>query len=66
MNLGHVDTLVPAPGPAPQASVPRRAILVGSLDWPPKRLAVESFLEVSAILLADAGVQLQLVGEVDG
>jgi glycosyltransferase involved in cell wall biosynthesis len=46
-------------------SVPRRAILVGSLDWPPKRLAVESFLEASAILLADAGVRLQLVGEVE-
>jgi glycosyltransferase involved in cell wall biosynthesis len=47
------------------AGVPRRAILVGSLDWPPKRLAVESFLEVAALPLADAGVQLQLVGEVE-
>jgi glycosyltransferase involved in cell wall biosynthesis len=50
----HIDT-----------AVPRRAILVGSLDWEPKRLAVESFLEAAAVPLAGAGVLLQLVGEVE-
>jgi glycosyltransferase involved in cell wall biosynthesis len=46
-------------------SVPRRAILVGSLDWQVKRLSVESFLEAAAIPLAQGGVQLQLVGEAE-
>jgi glycosyltransferase involved in cell wall biosynthesis len=46
-------------------SVPRRAILVGSLDWPVKRLSVEAFLEAAAIPLAQEGVQLQLVGEAE-
>jgi glycosyltransferase involved in cell wall biosynthesis len=47
------------------ASVPRRAILVGSLDWPPKRMAVESFLQAAVQPLAQAGVALQIVGEVE-
>jgi glycosyltransferase involved in cell wall biosynthesis len=47
------------------AGVPRRAILVGSLDWPPKRHAVESFLAVGAAKLARAGIELQIVGEAD-
>jgi glycosyltransferase involved in cell wall biosynthesis len=46
-------------------SVPRRAILVGSLDWPPKRMAVEAFLHTAARSLAEAGVALQIVGEVE-
>jgi glycosyltransferase involved in cell wall biosynthesis len=46
-------------------SLPRRAVLVGSLDWPPKRIAAESFLKSAAQLLADAGVALQLVGEAE-
>jgi glycosyltransferase involved in cell wall biosynthesis len=46
-------------------TVPRRAILVGSLDWPPKRIAVEAFLEAAARPLARAGVALQIVGEVE-
>ena len=45
--------------------VPRRAILVGSLDWPPKRISVEAFLEAAAARLANAGVALQIVGEVE-
>lgn len=44
------------------ATVPRRAILVGSLDWPPKRAAVESFLSVGAPAFARAGIELQIVG----
>lgn len=46
-------------------TVPRRAILVGSLDWLPKRIAVESFLQAAAQPLADARVALQIVGEVE-
>jgi glycosyltransferase involved in cell wall biosynthesis len=46
-------------------TVPRRAVLVSSLDWPPKRVSIESFLEVGAALLADAGIELQIVGEVE-
>ena len=47
------------------ATVPRRAIMVGSLDWPPKRVAIEAFLAAGAEVLARAGVELQLVGEVE-
>ena len=47
------------------ASVPRRAVLIGSLDWPPKRTAVESFLVAGAAMLARAGIELQIVGEVE-
>lgn len=47
------------------ADVPRRAILVSSLDWPPKRIAVESFLEAGAAMLAQAGIELQIVGEAE-
>ena len=45
--------------------LPRRAILIGSLDWPPKRLAVEAFLSAGVAILAEAGVELQIVGEAD-
>lgn len=47
------------------AGVPRRAILVGSLDWPPKRISLEAFLTAGAARLAGAGVDLQVVGEVE-
>jgi len=47
------------------ASVPRRAVLVGSLDWPPKRLSLESFLRTGATRLSRAGVELQIVGEIE-
>ncbi len=47
------------------ASVPRRAILVGSLDWPPKRISLEAFLQAAAALLSRAGIELQIVGEVE-
>jgi polysaccharide biosynthesis protein PslH len=47
------------------AGVPRRAILVGSLDWPPKRISLESFLAVAIAPLRRAGVELQIVGEVE-
>lgn len=47
------------------AAVPRRAIMVGSLDWPPKRAAIESFLATGAASLSRAGIELQIVGEVE-
>jgi len=47
------------------SNVPRRAVLVGSLDWPPKRIAVEKFLDVGAGLLERAGIELQVVGAVE-
>jgi glycosyltransferase involved in cell wall biosynthesis len=46
-------------------SVPRRAILVSSLDWPPKRAAVEAFLATATAMLAREGVELQVVGEAE-
>jgi glycosyltransferase involved in cell wall biosynthesis len=48
-------------GPA----VPRRVVVIGSFDWPPKRIAMESFLGVAAPLLAAAGIELQIVGAVE-
>ncbi|HYD07818.1 MAG TPA: glycosyltransferase [Reyranella sp.] len=46
-------------------SVPRRAIIVGSFDWPPKRISLERFLADAVPVLAAAGVELQLVGETE-
>lgn len=46
-------------------TVPRRAIAVGSFDWLPKRASLEAFLEVGAAMLAEAGVELQIVGEAE-
>ena len=46
-------------------SVPRRAILVSSLDWPPKRAAVEAFLATATAMLAREGIGLQVVGEAE-
>lgn len=47
------------------ASIPRRAIIVGSFDWPPKRISLERFLVEAAPVLAAAGIELQLVGETE-
>ncbi len=44
------------------ATVPRRAIVVGSFDWPPKRISLERFLEAATPRLAEAGIELQIVG----
>lgn len=46
-------------------SIPRRAIAVGSFDWPPKRVSLEAFLEAGAAILAKAGVELQIVGQAE-
>lgn len=45
--------------------VPRRAILVSSLDWPPKRAAVEAFLADATAMLAREAIGLQVVGEAE-
>ena len=45
--------------------VPRRAILVSSLDWPPKRAAAEAFLADATAMLAREGIGLQVVGEAE-
>lgn len=47
------------------ASMPRRAIIVGSFDWPPKRISLERFLVAAVPVLAAAGIELQLVGETE-
>lgn len=46
-------------------NVPRRAVVVGSFNWPPKRIALERFLATAASTLAAAEVDLQFVGEID-
>ncbi len=45
--------------------VPRRVVMVGSLDWPPKRIAMESFLANAAPVLARENIELQIVGAVE-
>jgi glycosyltransferase involved in cell wall biosynthesis len=47
------------------AQVPRRAIVVGSFDWPPKRISLERFLAAAVPVLSAAGIELQLVGETE-
>ena len=47
------------------ATVPRRAVVIGSFDWPPKRISLEAFLTVAASTLARAGVELQIVGAIE-
>jgi len=42
--------------------LPRRAIVVGSFDWPAKRLSLENFLSVAAPMFAANGIELQVVG----
>lgn len=46
------------------ARVPRRAVIVGSFDWPPKRISLERFLAAAAPILLRADVELQIVGAV--
>jgi glycosyltransferase involved in cell wall biosynthesis len=42
--------------------LPRRAVVVGSFDWPPKRISIKSFLAAASGPFAQAGVELQVVG----
>lgn len=47
------------------SSVPRRAVIVGSFDWLPKRISLEAFLRDAAPLFRDAGIALQVVGQTE-
>lgn len=47
------------------ADLARRAVVIGSFDWPPKRISLERFLAAAASILMRAGVELQIVGAVE-
>jgi glycosyltransferase involved in cell wall biosynthesis len=47
------------------SSVPRRAVIVGSFDWLPKRISLEAFLRDATPLFEDAGIELQVVGQAE-
>jgi glycosyltransferase involved in cell wall biosynthesis len=47
------------------AAMPRRAIIAGSFDWPPKRISLERFLAGAVPILTAARIELQLVGETE-
>jgi glycosyltransferase involved in cell wall biosynthesis len=38
-------------------------VVIGSFDWPPKRISLERFLTVAAPIFEAAGIELQIVGE---
>ncbi len=46
--------------------LPRRAIVVGSFDWPAKMASLHAFLSVAAPLFEANGVGLQIVGRTEG
>ena len=47
------------------SSLPRRAVLVGSFDWPPKRVSLETFLTAAVAPFSSAGIELQVVGRTE-
>jgi polysaccharide biosynthesis protein PslH len=47
------------------SDVPRRAIIVGSFDWLPKRVSLEAFLRVADPLFAQSGIELHIVGSAE-
>jgi len=44
---------------------PRRVVMSGSFEWVAKRINLELFLEQAAKPLADAGIELQIVGKTE-
>lgn len=46
-------------------TLPRRAVIVGSFDWLPKRISLEAFLAVAAPAFAASGIELQVVGQTE-
>jgi len=46
-------------------NVPRRAILVGSFNWEPKRTSLEAFLDVAAPLFSSSRIEFQVVGSAE-
>ncbi|WP_082503768.1 glycosyltransferase [Methylobacterium sp. Leaf117] len=71
-RLAGADVLVVPPGFAGErvaarridAAVPRRVVMLGSLRWLPKKMNVAAFLTAADAILASAGVELHLVGDV--
>lgn len=47
------------------AALPRRAVIVGSFDWPTKRESLEAFLAVADRQFAAAGIELLIVGRAE-
>ena len=47
------------------AALPRRAVIVGSFDWPTKRESLETFLAIADRQFAAAGIELLVVGKAD-
>lgn len=46
-------------------TLPRRAVIVGSFDWLPKRISLEAFLKDAAPLFDAGGIELQVVGQTE-
>ena len=57
---GYSGSIVP--GRQLNGSLPRRAVVVGSFNFPPKRHSLEAFLTCATPLLAAAKIELQIVG----
>jgi len=47
------------------AALPRRAVIVGSFDWPTKRESLEAFLAIADRQFAAAGIELLIVGKAE-
>ena len=46
-------------------AIPRRVVMTGSFEWIAKRMNLEIFLSKAAQTLADANIELQIVGKAD-
>ncbi|MBS0522367.1 MAG: glycosyltransferase [Proteobacteria bacterium] len=46
-------------------SVPRRAVIVGSFDWPLKRASLEAFLAIAEPRFARSGIELHVIGRTE-
>ena len=63
--IQHVPPGYDGPIVAPReitAETPRRAVIIGTFDWAPKRRSLESFLAVAAPKFAELGIGLLVVG----
>lgn len=47
------------------ASLPRRAVIVGSFDWLPKRISLEAFLAAAVPIFEQEKIDLQIVGQAE-
>jgi glycosyltransferase involved in cell wall biosynthesis len=47
------------------ADHPRRAVIVGSFDWPEKRRSLREFLEAAVPVFAEARIELDVVGSAE-